>query len=291
MNMHDVIIVGGGPAGLTAALYAARAGRTTLLLEKMVAGGQMALTDRIENYPGFPGGIGGPELCMQMEGQAAKAGATIAYENVLEIDCAGRRVRTAGGWREACRLVLALGANAKRLDVPGEERLIGRGVSFCATCDGALYRGKRVAVIGGGNSAVEEAIYLAGVGCEVLLVHRRDMLRAEAALSKHALENPAITVAWNSQVTSFIGKDKLEGLILSGGREEPVEGAFVAVGRVPQTELVAGQLALDKHGFIVAGEDCLTNVPGVYAAGDVRAKTLRQVVTAVADGAVAVSME
>ncbi|MCL1963592.1 MAG: FAD-dependent oxidoreductase, partial [Firmicutes bacterium] len=194
--MRDVIIVGGGPAGLTAGLYAARAGMDALLLEKMTAGGQVALTSRIENYPGFSEGIDGPELCMMMEKQAVRAGARIVYAGVLEIDCKGRRVRTSSGWEAGGRLVLATGAKANRLGVPGEERLLGRGISFCATCDGALYRGKRVAVIGGGNSAAEEALYLAGIGCEVILVHRRDSLRAEAALVERVMANAAIKPLW-----------------------------------------------------------------------------------------------
>jgi len=285
--MHDVIIVGGGPAGLTAGLYAARAGRDTVLLERMMAGGQMALTDRIENYPGFSQGVSGLELCAVMEQQAAHAGVRLVYEGVLEIDCAGLAVRTSSGWLQGKRLVLAMGATAKRLGVPGEERLAGRGVSYCATCDGALYRGKRVAVVGGGNSAAEDALYLAGIGCEVVVVHRRDSLRAEAAVAQRLLSHPAISVRWNSRVAAFEGEQKLTRLVLEGGDAVPASGVFVAVGRAPETELVRGQVDMDGHGFIRAGEDCRTTMPGVYAAGDARAKALRQIVTAVADGAMA----
>ncbi len=285
--MRDVIIIGAGPAGLTAALYAARASLAPLLLEKSMAGGQMGLTSVIENYPGFPEGIGGPELAMAMEEQAVRAGAELRYDTVLEIDCAGHRVRLHGGWEEAKSLILALGASPRRLNVPGEERFLGRGISFCATCDGALYRGKRVAVIGGGNSAAEEALYLAGIGCQVLLIHRRDSLRAEAAVARRVLETPQITPVWNTVTTAFEGENRLAALRLNGDTAEPVDGAFISIGRDPDTALLKGQLDMDDQGFIIAGEDCKTSVSGVFVAGDSRTKHLRQVATAVGDGAVA----
>lgn len=288
--MHDVIVVGGGPAGLTAGLYAARAGLDVILLEKLLAGGQAALPDRIENYPGFPEGIGGPELCMAMERQAQNAGLAIRYETALEIDCVKRRVRTDAGWLSAKRLILAMGAQARRLEVEGEAAFAGRGVSYCATCDGAFYRGKRVAVVGGGNSAAEEALYLAGIAGEVLLIHRRDTLRAEAALAKKVLENKKITLLWNSRVQSVQGGEKVEKLLLDDGREKAVDGMFIAVGRLPDTGLVKGQLDLDELGFIRTNEDVRTSVPGVFAAGDVRVKALRQVITAASDGALAASL-
>lgn len=288
MRMLDVLIVGSGPAGLTAGLYAARAGLDAVLLEKSMAGGQAALTNQIDNYPGFSEGIGGPELSMAMEQQAVKAGLTLLYEPALEIDCAGKRVRTDSGWHEARRLVLAMGARARVLGVEGEQRLTGSGVSYCATCDGAFYRGKRVVVVGGGNGAAEEALYLVGLGCEVLLIHRRDTLRAEQAVAERVLAHPRVHVLWNRQVKAFLGEKKLAAVRLDDGREEAVEGAFISIGRVPETDLVKGQLSMDAEGFLLAGEDCLTSVPGVYAAGDVRTKTVRQIVTATADGAVAV---
>ena len=287
--MKDVLIVGAGPAGLTAGLYAARAGLDTQLGEKQMPGGQAAQTNIIENFPGFENGIGGPELAMAMEAQAQRAGVQVLYEGAEEIDCAGRRVRTQSGWHAAAALILALGAQPRRLGVPGEEALLGRGVGFCATCDGALYRGRPVAVIGGGNSAAEEALYLAGIGCEVTLVHRRDSLRAEQAVARRALENPRITPLWNSRVASFAGEEKLEALVLDDGRRIPVDAAFVAVGRTPDTALVRGQVDMDAQGFIVAGEDCRTSMPGVFVVGDARTKALRQVVTAAADGAMAAS--
>lgn len=287
--MYDILIIGGGPAGLTAGLYAARAGKHVVILEKTMAGGQVGLTDKMENYPGFIEGVGGPELAMAMAEQALAAGAQILYDGALEIDCAGKRVRTRGGWHEAKRLILALGAQSRRLGVPGEAELIGRGISFCATCDGALYRGRRVAVVGGGNGAAEEALYLAGLGCEVLMIHRRDALRAEKALADRVAAETRITMLWNSEIAAFVGDGRLDRIRLTDGREEAVAGVFLAVGRVPDTEIVRGQLALDDVGYIVAGEDCRTSAEGVFVAGDVRTKLLRQVVTAVADGAVAAS--
>ena len=287
--MRDVLIIGGGPAGLTAALYAARAGFSVTVLEKLMAGGQAALTNIIENYPGFADGIGGPELCMEMERQAIRAGAEILYEGAEEINAGLKRARTGSGWFQGRAMILAMGAQPRRLHVNGEEKFIGRGVSFCATCDGALYRGKRVAVIGGGNSAAEEALYLSGIGCNVLLIHRRDRLRAEEAVAREVLSKKNIRPLWNSRVEAFHGGAALSSVALDGGRTEPVEAAFVCVGRVPDTKLIAGQVAMNPEGFILADDVCQTNVPGVFAVGDARSKPLRQIVTAVSDGAVAVS--
>lgn len=287
--MLDVLIVGAGPAGLTAGLYAARAGLSCAIYEKNMPGGQMGLTNEVENYPGFPQGIGGPELSMAMAEQAERMGAQIRYENIEEIDCAGRRIRTSSGWVEGKQMILALGARPRVLGVPGEERLTGRGVSYCATCDGSFYRGKRVAVIGGGNSAAEEALYLVNLGCEVLLIHRRDTLRAEKAVAQRVLDDTRIQKLWNSEVVSFEGEKALSALVLKDGTRLEVAGAFVSVGRHPETEPVAGQLELDAQGFVIAGEDCRTSVEGVFCAGDARQKRLRQIITAAADGAVAAS--
>lgn len=287
--MQDVLIIGGGPAGLTAGLYVARAGFSVTILEKLMAGGQVALTNKVENYPGFADGIGGPELCMEMEQQAIRAGAQVRYEGALEIDCTGRRARTDVDWYSAKALILAMGAHPKRLEVEGEEQFIGRGVSFCATCDGALYRGKRVAVIGGGNSAVEEALYLSGIGCEVLLVHRRDALRAEAKVAAEVFACPHITVLWNSQVEALLGDSRLMAMRLHDGRTEAIDAAFVSVGRTPDTSLVQGQLPMNAQGFVKTDKACRTGVDGVFAVGDMREKELRQIVTAVSDGAIAAS--
>lgn len=287
--MYDVIIVGAGPAGLTAGIYAARAGRDVLILEKTMTGGQAALTSEMENYPGFANGISGVDLAMAMAEQTLNMGAKIVYDGALEIDCAGRRVRTQGGWHEAKQLILALGAQPRLLGVPGEREFFGRGISVCATCDGAFYKGKRVAVIGGGNTAAEEALYLAGLGCDVQLVHRRDKLRAERVLAERVEAEPRITILWESWVLSFEGAKKIERMNLCKDKVEAIDGAFIAIGRTPDTALVRGQVDMDETGFIVAGEACQTSVPGVYVAGDARTKSLRQVVTAVADGAIAAS--
>lgn len=287
--MYDVIIIGGGPAGLTAGLYAVRAGRNALLLEKSMTGGQVSLTNTMENYPGFPAGIGGPELAMAMVEQALGAGLKIFYDGALEIDCANRRVRTQTGWHEARRLILAVGAQPRTLGAAGEAQFVGRGISFCATCDGALYRNKAVAVIGGGNTAVEDALYLSAVADKVTLIHRRDSLRAERHLIKRLEGLANVNTLWNTQVTAFEGDTALRRLRLSRDRLLDVDAAFIAIGRLPDTKLVAGQVDMTEDGFIIAGEDCATSVPGVFVAGDARTKTLRQVVTAVADGAVAAS--
>lgn len=287
--MYDILIIGGGPAGLTAAIYGARAGKNVLLLEKLMAGGQSALTNRIENFPGFPDAVGGPELALAMAEQAINSGAQIFYDGALEIDCAGKRVRTQSGWHEASYMILAVGAKPRRLGVEGEERLMGRGIGFCATCDGALYKGKRVAVVGGGNTAAEDVLYLAELGCDVLMIHRRDTLRAEKTLADRINANPRITVFWNSTVEEFEGDQKLERIRLNADRVEPVDAAFIAIGRIPDTELLTGQIQMDEGGFIVAGEDCQTSVERVFVAGDARTKALRQVVTATADGAIAAS--
>lgn len=295
--MHDIIIVGGGPAGLTAGLYAARAGADVLLLEAGMPGGQASITVNIENYPGFPEGVGGPDLALAMEKQAVQAGMQIRYERVTALSLKGevKRIDTEEGILEAKAVILAMGAQSRRLGIPGEDGLSGRGVSWCATCDGALYRGKPVAVIGGGNTAVEEALYLAALCPQVHLIHRRDEFRAERVLGERVKADSRIIIHWNSVVESFEGEKRLEALRLKNVRSEqvqalPVSGAFVAIGKLPDTELVADQLTLDESGYIVAGEDTRTSLRGVYAAGDLRIKPLRQVATAVADGAVAATM-
>lgn len=295
--MPDIIIIGGGPAGLAAGLYTARAGLSVLLLEAGFAGGQAATTNQIENYPGFAQGIGGPELAMEMEKQAVGAGLSLRYSRVEAIELQGqvKRVLTEGQWLEAPAVILCMGAQPKRTQVPGEEAFSGRGVSWCATCDGAFYRGKKVAVLGGGNTAAEEALYLANLCEQVTLIHRRDSLRAERALAERLAKNPRVRFLWDSTVQAFEGDSRLRTLRVlnvKNQREEqlPVDAAFVAIGKQPDTALVSGQLALDEFGYVLAGEDTRSSLPLVYAAGDLRHKPLRQVVTAVADGAVAAMM-
>lgn len=294
--VYDVIIVGGGPAGLTAGLYAVRAGLTALLLERELIGGQASTTDRLENYPGFPGGVGGPELMMQFEQQASELGLEIRYEPAERLELMGeeKRVVLAGETLQARAVILCMGASRRPLGLPNEQALVGRGLSYCATCDGAFYRGRPVAVVGGGDTAVEDALYLARAS-HVSLIHRRDQLRAAGLGVKRLTENPSVDLLLCRIVTAA---EPIEGglrLTLQDVRDGQksrleVAGLFAAVGTVPNSELARGQVETDAAGCIVAGEDTRTSLPRVYAAGDVRAKALRQVVTAVADGAVAASM-
>lgn len=293
---YDMIVVGGGPGGYTAALYAARAGLSVLVLEMLSPGGQMATTENVDNYPGFPDGADGFELGEKMQQGAHRFGAITKYEEVKELVLDGqpKRIQTAKGAYTAHTIVLSTGANPRRLRLPGEEALQGHGVAYCATCDGMYYRGKTVAVLGGGNSAAEEALYLSKICPKVYLVHRRDTIRAEKS-SELALRNTEnIEFVWNASVQDFVlGEDhSLQGLVLKDtkdGHEWKLgcEGVFVAIGRVPNTALVAGKLSLNEQGYIMADETTRTSVPGVFAVGDVRTKAVRQIVTAAADGAVA----
>ena len=296
-NIYDMIIVGGGPGGYTAALYAARAGLSVLTVERLSPGGQMNLTGLIENYPGFPQGVEGYQLSMDMHMQAENFGAETKYAEVtkLELDAPVKTVHTTDGIFSAKTVVIATGANPRDLGVAGEWDLVGRGVAYCAHCDGGFYRGKTVAVVGGGNSAAAEALYLSRIAKEVILIHRRDQLRATKIYHKPLMEASNVRFLWNSQVEEFISEDVLKGIrvknLVSGEVQEvAVDGLFVSVGRKPATELVKDQLTLDEAGYIMAGEDTATNLPGVYAVGDVRTKVLRQIVTAVSDGAMAAHM-
>ena len=297
IHVYDLIVVGGGPGGYTAALYAARAGLDTLALEKLSAGGQMALTEEIDNYPGFEDGIDGFTLAEKMQRQAERFGAKSAYAQVERMDLAAspKVLETSEGTFYSRAVVLATGANPRALGLPDEAALTGRGVAYCAACDGIRYKGKTVVVVGGGNSAAADAMLLSRIAKKVILVHRRDTLRATKVYHAPLMEAENIEFCWNSTVKELLHKDKLTGVKLKNvntGRETviPCDGVFISVGRKPATELVAGQLELDRSGYIIADETTKTSLPGVYAVGDVRTKPLRQVVTAVADGATAVHM-
>ena len=294
-HVYDMIIIGGGPGGYTAALYAARAGLDTVVLEKLSAGGQMALTHQIDNYPGFEEGIDGFELAEKMQRQAERFGAKSEYAEVFRVDLKAdpKVVETSEGTYLGRTVALATGANPRELGVAGEAALVGRGVAYCAACDGMFYRGKTVAVVGGGNSAAADALLLSRIAKKVILVHRRDSLRATKVYHQPLLQAEDVEFAWNSQVTELLHGDKLTGIrvkdILSGEEREILcDGLFVSVGRKPATAFLEGQVELDAAGYVVADESTRTNIPGVFAVGDLRTKQLRQVVTAVADGAMAV---
>ena len=296
-HLYDMIVVGGGPGGYTAALYAARAGLDTVVLEKLSAGGQMALTEQIDNYPGFEDGIDGFSLAEKMQKQAERFGVRSEYAEVLRMDLTAvpKLLETSEGIFRGKTVVLATGADPRTLGVAGEAELLGRGVAYCAACDGMFYKGKTVVVVGGGNSAAADALLLSRVAKKVILVHRRDTLRATKIYHEPLAQAENVEFRWNSVVSALLSGDRLTGVRLRDtvtGEESVVEcdGVFVSVGRQPATALAAGQLSLDKGGYIVAGETTETSIPGVYAVGDVRTKPLRQVVTAVADGAVAVHM-
>lgn len=289
-HIYDTIIIGGGPGGYAAALYAARAGLDTLVVEKMGPGGQMSLTDAIDNYPGFDEGVDGITLGMKMQAGAERFGATTQYASVTEANLRGqvkRLVADSGRELLSRTVIIATGADPRKLGLAGEDGLIGRGVHYCAHCDGRFYRGKTVAVVGGGNSAASDALYLAGLAEKVYVIHRRDSLRATKIYHEPLLKAPNVEFLWNSQVSELIAEDRLTGVVLSDGRRLALDGLFVSIGRRPVTSLFAGQLELDGNGYIVADETTKTNLDGVFAVGDVRTKALRQVVTAVSDGAVA----
>lgn len=290
----DVAIIGAGPAGMTAALYAARADLKTVLLERLSAGGQLATTDVIENYPGFPEGVGGLDVSFAMLEQAQRFGAEFKLAEVNRLDLTGdtKRVETSEGVITAPCVILATGTRPRLLGVPGEKSLRGRGVSYCAVCDGAFYRGKEVAVIGGGDSAVEEAVYLTRFASKVYLLVRRDQLRATPVVQAKILNHPQVEILWNTVVEEISGETKVEALALlnrvTGEKSRlAVSGIFIYVGLLPNNEFFTGQVELDDYGYVVADAEMRSNVPGVLVAGDLRAKNLRQVATAVGDGAIA----
>lgn len=294
MCIYDMIIVGGGPGGYTAALYGARAGLDVVVLEKLSAGGQMALTSQIDNYPGFEEGIDGFLLGEKMQAGAERFGAHTELAEVLSVDLSGeiKTVETSEGVFRGKTVVISTGASPRELGVPGEKELIGRGINYCAACDGMFYRGKTVVVVGGGNSAAADAMLLSRICEKVIIVHRRDTLRATKIYHDPLLKAENVEFRWNSTVSELMYDKKINGVKVKDvntGEESLIacDGVFVSIGRKPATELVKGQLELDQAGYAVADESTKTNLPGVFAVGDVRTKALRQVVTAVADGAVA----
>lgn len=291
--MYDLIILGGGPAGLTAGLYATRSKLDTLMIEKMYLGGQIVNTYQIENYPGYED-ISGPELISKMEAQTKRYGLQIINEDVVGLDITGdiKKVNTGNATYEAKAIILAMGATPKRLGIEKEDKFIGSGISFCATCDGAFYKDATVAVIGGGNTAVEDALYLTKFAKKVYIIHRRNELRATKAEQDKAFANDKIEFIWDTVVVDIEGEYEVQGLKLKNVKtsEESVlkvDGVFVAIGLAPNTEIIKGIIDMDEYGYIVTDDDMRTNIPGVFAAGDVRHKTLRQVVTATGDGATA----
>lgn len=293
MSRYDVIVIGGGPAGYTAALYAARAGLRTVVLERLFAGGQMTQTQQIDNYPGFPDGIDGITLGLQMQEGARRFGVESKNTEVTSVylDQPIKAVLTPDGMYEAPVVIIATGADHKHLGVPREEELTGRGVAYCAACDGMFYRGKVVAIVGGGNSAAADTAVLSRVAKKVYLIHRRDTLRADRVYHKPLAELGNLEFVWNSQVTELLGEEKLTAVTVTdkegNARTLELDGLFVSVGRRPVTDLFRGQLELDENGYIKADETTRTSLPGVFAVGDVRTKAVRQIVTATADGAVA----
>lgn len=290
----DVIVLGGGPAGYTAAMYTARAGLSTLVIEKLYAGGQMTQTPNIENYPGFPQGIDGVLLGMNFQAGAQNAGVQTLNTEVTEVKLQGEEkiLTTAKGDFVGRTVIIATGADHKHLGLEREWELTGKGVTYCATCDGMFYRGKTVAVVGGGNSAASEALVLSRIAKKVYLIHRRDSLRASKSYNEPLNQAENVEFVWNSQVSGLLGDEKLSGAVLQNvqtgqERELELDGLFISIGRQPATELFRGQLELDENGYIAADESTCTSIPGVYAVGDVRTKAVRQIVTAAADGAVA----
>lgn len=292
-KIYDTIIIGGGPAGYTAALYAVRADLDTLVLEKFSAGGQMTQTQQIDNYPGYEEGIDGFTLGYKMQQSAERFGSKTIQTEVLSADlkASPKKVTTDMGDFFAKTVIIATGADHRHLGIEDEEKLIGKGVAYCAACDGMMYRGKIVAVVGGGNSAAADALLLSKICEKVYVIHRRDTMRATKIYHDPLMKEKNIEFKWNSQVDKLLYDEKIKGVVLKnkdGSTQEiSLDGLFVSIGRNPATELFRDQLELDSSGYIVADESTKTNLPGVFAIGDVRTKAVRQIVTAAADGAVA----
>lgn len=294
-HIYDMIIIGGGPAGYSAALYAARAGLDTLVIERMSAGGQMALTGEIDNYPGFDEGIDGFTLGMKMQKGAERFGSKTKYAEVTSVDFSEKvkTLKTAQNTFYAKTVVIAAGANPRMLGVPMEQELTGKGVHYCAHCDGRFYKDKTALVIGGGNSAASDALYLSRLAKKVYVVHRRGSLRAEKVYHKPLMQANNVEFVWNSTVSELIADERITGIKIKDVNTHSVkdidcDGVFISIGRKPATEFLSDSVELDPSGYVIADESMQTSVNGVFAAGDIRTKALRQVVTAVADGAVAV---
>jgi thioredoxin reductase (NADPH) len=293
-EVEDLVIIGGGPAGVTAAIYAARAMVSPLVLVGQAVGGQAATTDVMENYPGFPEGVGGMALAQSMQDQAEKFGARVEFDQVTAVDLTTRpfRLTTWGGEVRARTIIVATGASPRKLGVPGEEKFIGRGVSFCATCDGFFYKDRDIIVVGGGDSAIDEGIFLTKFARTVTVVHRRDQLRATKINQKRAFANPKIKFEWDTVVEEVLGEDQVTGARVRNVKtgEEGIiaaNGVFIYVGLVPNSQLFEGQLELNEQGYIIVGRRQQTNIPGVFAAGDVQDPLYRQVVIAAGTGAAA----
>ncbi|MBI4785817.1 MAG: thioredoxin-disulfide reductase [Chloroflexi bacterium] len=292
---ENVVIIGSGPAGLTAAIYAARANLSPLLITGQEIGGQIALTNEVENYPGFPEGITGPELVDLMQKQAMKFGARIEIDFVSEVNLKTHpfQLKTQNGLEyEAKTLIAATGASPRRLNVPGEKELMGRGVSYCATCDGFFFRGKEIAVVGGGDSALQEGLFLTRFAAKVHVIHRRDQFRAQPILQDRARENQKMNFVWNSVIKEIKGNGAVQSLALENTRtgdvtQFPAQGVFVYIGHTPNTELFKGQLDMDEEGYLNVDERLHTNIPGIFAAGETHDRVFRQAVVSAGYGCMA----
>ncbi len=289
--MENVIIIGSGPAGLTAALYAARANLEPLVITGTQIGGQISITNEVENYPGFPEGTTGPELVELMQKQAERFGARMEIDEVIQVDFSGQplKLQTHGREYETRTVIIATGASPRKLNVPGEAEFTGRGVSYCATCDGFFFRGKDVVVVGGGDSACEEGVFLTKFANSVRIIHRRDQLRAGPILAERARRNPKVSFIWDTVVEEILGDGAVEAVRVRNvktGKEEVLktDGVFVYIGHIPNSQLFEGILDMDDHGYLVTDERMRTNVPGVFAAGEIRDPVFRQIITSAGDG-------
>ncbi|MCG2713800.1 MAG: thioredoxin-disulfide reductase [Candidatus Omnitrophica bacterium] len=292
MEIHDLIIIGAGPAGLTAALYAGRSRLDTLLIEKMAVGGRILMSETIENYPGFPGGISTAELTHRMHEQVKELNVKIESDEVLDLDCINKTIKCESTTYSSSAIIIASGARPRKLDIPGEEKYTGRGVSYCATCDAPFYKEKNVVIVGGGNAVAEEAMYLSRFATCVNIIHRRQDLRASEILQERLVQNKKINFILNSIVTQIIGEQKVQAVKikdLTSGKENifNCDGVFIYVGYVPETIFLKNKLKMDEAGFLLTDDNMLTSAEGVFASGDCRKKGLYQVINACGDGAVA----